>query len=94
MGRLFSERPLRLAKCLVILKVPVVHGFAPSVQTTKTARSLPTDRSVGCAMDVRPQVLGEVGKLPDIYTEVEISFYLLRRLLGVKGDAAQGKARP
>ena len=36
-------------------------------------------------------MLGEVGKLPDIYTEVEISFYLLRRLLGVKGDAAQGK---
>eukprot|EP00761_Pharyngomonas_kirbyi_P012057 gb/GECH01012084.1/.p1 GENE.gb/GECH01012084.1/~~gb/GECH01012084.1/.p1 ORF type:complete len:927 (+),score=156.59 gb/GECH01012084.1/:1-2781(+) len=35
------------------------------------------DRLVG-------QVLGEVGKLPDIYTELEISFYLLRRLLGVK----------
>eukprot|EP01006_Ploeotia_vitrea_P052052 TRINITY_DN67636_c7_g2_i2.p1 TRINITY_DN67636_c7_g2~~TRINITY_DN67636_c7_g2_i2.p1 ORF type:complete len:502 (-),score=51.67 TRINITY_DN67636_c7_g2_i2:1017-2468(-) len=32
------------------------------------------------------QILGEVGKLPDIYTEVEISFYLLRRLLGVKGQ--------
>ena len=45
------------------------------------------DRLVG-------QVLGEVSKLPDIYTEVEISFYLLRRLLGVKGgDAAQGKVQ-
>eukprot|EP01114_Cavostelium_apophysatum_P015192 TRINITY_DN4093_c0_g1_i1.p1 TRINITY_DN4093_c0_g1~~TRINITY_DN4093_c0_g1_i1.p1 ORF type:complete len:495 (+),score=100.40 TRINITY_DN4093_c0_g1_i1:59-1486(+) len=37
------------------------------------------DRLVG-------QVLGEVGKLPDIYTELEINFFLLRRLLGVKTD--------
>jgi len=42
------------------------------------------DRLVG-------QVLGEVGKLPDIFTELEINFFLLRRLLGVKaeGDAKQ-----
>lgn len=37
------------------------------------------DRLVG-------QVLGEVGKLPDIYTELEISFFLLRTLLGVRAD--------
>lgn len=37
------------------------------------------DRLVG-------QVLGEVGKLPDIFTELEINFFLLRRLLGVKTD--------
>lgn len=37
------------------------------------------DRLVG-------QVLGAVGKLPDIYTELEINFFLLRRLLGVKTD--------
>ncbi len=37
------------------------------------------DRLVG-------QVLGEVGKLPDIFTELEINFFLLRRLLGVKSD--------
>ena len=37
------------------------------------------DRLVG-------QVLGSVGKLPDIYTELEINYYLLRRLLGVKTD--------
>lgn len=30
------------------------------------------------------QVLGEVGALPDVYTELEINFYLLRRLLGVR----------
>ncbi|EWM27044.1 eukaryotic translation initiation factor 2 subunit 3 [Nannochloropsis gaditana] len=35
------------------------------------------DRLVG-------QVLGLRGQLPDVYTEVEISYYLLRRLLGVK----------
>lgn len=37
------------------------------------------DRLVG-------QVLGSVGKLPSIYTELEIHFFLLRRLLGVKSD--------
>ncbi|CAG8439440.1 2070_t:CDS:10 [Dentiscutata heterogama] len=37
------------------------------------------DRLVG-------QVLGAVGKLPNIYTELEINYFLLRRLLGVKTD--------
>ncbi|KAJ6630451.1 translation protein [Mycena sp. CBHHK59/15] len=37
------------------------------------------DRLVG-------QVLGAVGKLPKIYTELEISLFLLRRLLGVKTE--------
>ncbi|CAI2170063.1 7807_t:CDS:10 [Funneliformis geosporum] len=37
------------------------------------------DRLVG-------QVLGAVGKLPKIYTELEINYFLLRRLLGVKTD--------
>jgi translation initiation factor 2 subunit 3 len=32
------------------------------------------------------QVLGGVGKLPDIYIEIEINFFLLRRLLGVKSQ--------
>jgi len=35
------------------------------------------------------QVLGSVGALPQIYTEIEVSYYLLRRLLGVK--AAEGE---
>jgi translation initiation factor 2 subunit 3 len=35
------------------------------------------DRLVG-------QVLGLKGKLPDVFSEIEISYYLLRRLLGVK----------
>ncbi|KAF9111880.1 hypothetical protein BGX27_004323 [Mortierella sp. AM989] len=37
------------------------------------------DRLVG-------QVLGAVGKLPDVYFELEINYFLLRRLLGVKTD--------
>ncbi|KAI0759105.1 initiation factor eIF2 gamma, C terminal-domain-containing protein [Fomes fomentarius] len=37
------------------------------------------DRLVG-------QVLGAVGKLPKIFTELEISLFLLRRLLGVKTE--------
>lgn len=43
------------------------------------------DRLVG-------QVLGAVGKLPAIFTELEISFFLLRRLLGVKTEGDKKKA--
>ena len=40
------------------------------------------------------QVLGAVGKLPDIYTELEINYFLLRRLLGVKTeDKKQAKVQ-
>lgn len=44
------------------------------------------DRMVG-------QVLGSVGGLPDIFTELEVSYYLLRRLLGVRleGDKKGAK---
>jgi translation initiation factor 2 gamma subunit (eIF-2gamma) len=34
------------------------------------------------------QVLGAVGHLPNIYTELEVSYYLLRRLLGVRTEGA------
>jgi translation initiation factor 2 subunit 3 len=46
------------------------------------------DRMVG-------QVLGTVGALPEIFTELEISFFLLRRLLGVRteGDKKAAKVR-
>lgn len=44
------------------------------------------DRLVG-------QVLGAKGHLPDVYTELEVNFFLLRRLLGMKteGDSKQAK---
>lgn len=38
-----------------------------------------SDRLVG-------QILGAVGSLPEIYVELEINYFLLRRLLGVKTD--------
>ena len=44
------------------------------------------DRLVG-------QVLGAVGALPDIYTELEISYFLLRRLLGVRTEGSQRGAK-
>jgi len=44
------------------------------------------DRMVG-------QVLGAVGALPDIYTELEISYFLLRRLLGVRIEGGKKAAK-
>ncbi|CAH8665818.1 unnamed protein product [Schistosoma haematobium] len=44
------------------------------------------DRLVG-------HVLGQVGTLPDIYVELEISFFLLRRLLGVRTEGDQKGAK-
>merc|ERR1712180_566654 len=46
------------------------------------------DRMVG-------QVLGAVGSLPEIFTELEISYFLLRRLLGVRteGDKKDAKVQ-
>merc|ERR1712142_1076979 len=44
------------------------------------------DRMVG-------QLLGAVGALPDIFTELEISYFLLRRLLGVKTEGDKKGAK-
>ncbi|XP_020895672.1 eukaryotic translation initiation factor 2 subunit 3 [Exaiptasia diaphana] len=44
------------------------------------------DRMVG-------QVLGAVGALPEIYTELEISYFLLRRLLGVRTEGDKKGAK-
>jgi len=44
------------------------------------------DRLVG-------QVLGLKGRLPDCFAEVEISYYLLRRLLGVKTSDGSKQAK-
>lgn len=55
-------------------------GVGTNIDPTLTR----ADRLVG-------QVLGNPGKLPDVFTELEISFFLLRRLLGVKQDTADTK---
>ncbi|VEL27732.1 unnamed protein product, partial [Protopolystoma xenopodis] len=44
------------------------------------------DRLVG-------HVLGAVGSLPEIFIELEISFFLLRRLLGVRTDGDRKGAK-
>jgi len=57
-------------------------GVGTKVDPTLTR----ADRLVGI-------VMGHPGKLPSIYIEIEVKFYLLRRLLGVKtdGDSKGGK---
>ena len=37
--------------------------------------------------------MGAVGHLPNIYTELEISYYLLRRLLGVRTEGDKKAAK-
>ncbi|KAL3102136.1 hypothetical protein niasHS_003545 [Heterodera schachtii] len=44
------------------------------------------DRLVG-------HVLGAVGTLPDIFTDIEVSYHLLRRLLGVRTEAGKKAAK-
>ena len=57
-------------------------GVGTKIDPTMTR----ADRLVG-------QVLGARGGLPDVYTELEVNFFLLRRLLGMKteGDSKQAK---
>lgn len=44
------------------------------------------DRLVG-------QVLGQVGALPDVFSELEINFFLLRRLLGVRSKEGEKQSK-
>eukprot|EP01084_Bolivina_argentea_P297993 513453_1 len=56
-------------------------GVGTNIDPTLTR----ADRLVG-------QVLGEVGKLPEVYIQLEISFFLLRKLLGVRSDSSSSDA--
>lgn len=51
------------------------------------------DPTVSRADRLLGHVLGEVGSLPSIFTEIEISYFLLRRLLGVKTEGDKKGAR-
>ncbi|XP_021728694.1 eukaryotic translation initiation factor 2 subunit gamma-like [Chenopodium quinoa] len=63
-----------------------VPGGLIGVGTTMDPTLTRADRLVG-------QVLGEVGSLPDVYVELEVNFFLLGRLIGVRtnGTEKQGK---
>ncbi|XP_074284544.1 eukaryotic translation initiation factor 2 subunit gamma-like [Silene latifolia] len=54
-----------------------VPGGLIGVGTTMDPTLTRADRLVG-------QVLGEIGSLPEVYIELKVNFFLLRRLLGVK----------
>ena len=56
-----------------------VPGGLIGVGTTIDPALCRQDRLVG-------QVLGSPGQLPSIFTELEISYYLLRRLIGLKSE--------
>jgi translation initiation factor 2 subunit 3 len=83
-------------RCLPILSVIVslyaehndlafaVPGGLIGVGTKIDPTLTRADRLVG-------QVLGDAKALPDIFAELEISFFLLRRLLGVKTDGDKKK---
>ncbi|KAK9933801.1 hypothetical protein M0R45_020976 [Rubus argutus] len=63
-----------------------VPGGLIGIGTTMDPTLTRADRLVG-------QVLGEVGSLPEVFVELEVNFFLLRRLLDVrtKGSEKQGK---
>ncbi|RLN12334.1 eukaryotic translation initiation factor 2 subunit gamma-like [Panicum miliaceum] len=63
-----------------------VPGGLIGVGTTMDPTLTRADRLVG-------QVLGEVGSLPDVYIELEVNFFLLRRLLGVRTSGTERASR-
>jgi translation initiation factor 2 subunit 3 len=63
-----------------------VPGGLIGVGTTMDPALTRADRLVG-------HVLGEVGKLPDVYTELEVNFFLLRRLLGVRSKDGEKQSK-
>ena len=77
-------------KCLILnlnnCGVPPYPLPRPGVGTKIDPTLCRSDRMVG-------QVLGAVESLPDIFIELEISYFLLRRLLGVRTEGDKKGAR-
>ena len=59
-----------------------VPGGLIGVGTAMDPALTRADRLVG-------HVLGEVGRLPEVYVELEVNFFLLRRLLGVRSKEGE-----
>lgn len=53
---------------------------------------LKVDPSITRSDNLVGHVIGLPGQLPEIYTELEVCYYLLKRLLGVKSDAARSRS--
>jgi translation initiation factor 2 subunit 3 len=53
---------------------------------------LKVDPSITRSDNLVGHVIGLPGQLPEIYTEIEVNYYLLKRLLGVKSDAARSRS--
>lgn len=68
------------------IKFSNVYLVLPGVGTKIDPTLCRADRLVG-------QVLGAVGALPAIYVELEISYFLLRRLLGVRTEGDKKGAK-
>ena len=66
---------------LSVNNFPILFYYK-GVGTTLDPALFRADRMVG-------HLLGAVGSLPDIYTQLTISFLLLRRLLGVRSQFGQ-----
>ena len=64
------------------LRVSILAGVGTKIDPTLCR----ADRMVG-------QVVGIVGSLPDIFIELEINYYLLRRLLGVRTEGDRKGAK-
>lgn len=71
-----------------IILQTILYCFFTGVGTKIEPTLCRADRLVG-------QVLGAVGALPKIFIELEISYYLLKRLLGVRteGDKKAAKVK-
>jgi translation initiation factor 2 gamma subunit (eIF-2gamma) len=73
--------------------VSVIHGMQAEANDLQYAVpgglvgiGLKIDPTLTRADRLVGQVLGLEGRVPDVFSELEVNFYLLRRLLGVKVD--------
>lgn len=75
--------------CVHVYTLPTSNFRVLGVGTKIEPTLCRADRLVG-------QVLGAVGALPKIFIELEISYHLLKRLLGVRteGDKKGAKVLP
>jgi len=82
----FLNFNLPIEYCIRFFSFCVILIWSIGVGTMIDPTLCRADRMVG-------QVLGSVGALPDIYIEIEISYYLLRRLLGVRTEGDKKAAK-